>query len=313
MSDPEPRSRRLLSVAIAPKDKSDGENLLRALNSLLPEHWTAEIQSDFDGGKVLLSGDYELELQTICHRISHEYKIRIDVGEVKVAFRETIRKAAEAEGKYIRQVGGSGNYGHCMLRVEPNEPNKGYEFINDIHGGVVPKKYIDSIDRGVREALELGILAGFPIVDLKVTLFDGSYHEVDSNEMAFTFAGSIAFKEAARKASPVLLEPVMAVEITVPKEQMGAIADEISSRRGRIEGMEHHLVSVVVEATIPLAELLGVRRLRGCVYSNTFARYEKVIPGGGSDGGGAGITAQKPDGPKGKSGSAFAKSDEEPE
>jgi elongation factor G len=250
-------------------------------------------------------------LQIICQRISYEYKIGIDVSEIKVAFRETIRKTAEAEGKYIRQTGGSGNYGHCKLRIEPNEPGNGYEFINDVHSVVVPKEFIKPIDQGVQEVLELGVLAGFPIVDVKVTLFGGSYHEVDSNEMAFKFAGSIALKEAARKASPVLLEPVMAVEVTVPKEHMSVIVDEISSRRGRIEGIERHLVSTVVEAMIPLAELLGVRKLGGCPYSNSFARYEKVIPGSGTDRDGAGFTASKPDGPRGKSGSAFVKPDEE--
>ena len=178
-----------------------------------------------------------------------------------VAFRETIRKAAEAEGKYIRQTGGSGNYGHCWLRVEPNAPGEGYEFINEIKGGVVPKEYIKPIDQGVQGAMELGILAGFPMVDVKVTLFDGSYHEVDSNEMAFKFAGSIAFKEAARKAHPVLLEPVMAVEVTVPEEFMGVIIGDINSRRGRIEGMEHAGGSQVIKAMVPVAELLQLEPL----------------------------------------------------
>jgi elongation factor G len=153
--------------------------------------------------------------------MKREHKVEANVGEPKVAFRETIRKKAEAEGKYIKQTGGSGNYGHCKLRIEPNEPGAGYEFINAIKSGSVPKEYIKPIDQGVQGAIELGILAGYPLVDIKVTLYDGSYHEVDSNEMAFKFAGSIAFKEAARKASPVLLEPVMAVEVTVPEEHMG--------------------------------------------------------------------------------------------
>jgi elongation factor G len=201
-----------------------------------------------------------------------EHKVEANVGEPKVAFRETIRKMAEAEGKYIRQTGGSGNYGHCKLRVEPNEPGKGYEFINGIKGGTIPKEYIKPIDQGVQGAIELGILAGYPLVDIKVTLFDGSYHEV----------GSIAFKEAARKASPVLLEPVMAVEVTVPEEHMGTIIGDINSRRGRIEGMEHVGGSQLIKAIVPLKEMFGyVNDIRSSTqgrasYSMQFARYEEA-------------------------------------
>ncbi len=214
---PEP----VISVAIEPKTKADQEKMGIALSRLADEDPTFKVRTDEDSGQTIISGMGELHLEILVDRMKREHKVEANVGEPKVAFRETIRKSAEAEGKYIRQTGGSGNYGHCKLRVEPNEPGKGYEFINDIKGGVVPKEYIKPIDQGVQGALELGILAGYPIVDVKVHLYDGSYHEVDSNEMAFKFAGSIAFKEAARKASPVLLEPVMAVEVTVPEEHHG--------------------------------------------------------------------------------------------
>ena len=197
---PEP----VISVAIEPKTKADQEKMGIALSRLADEDPTFKVRTDEDSGQTIISGMGELHLEILVDRMKREHKVEANVGEPKVAFRETIRKPAEAEGKYIRQTGGSGNYGHCKLRVEPNEPGKGYEFINDIKGGVVPKEYIKPIDQGVQGALELGILAGYPIVDVKVTLYDGSYHEVDSNEMAFKFAGSIAFKEAARKASPVL-------------------------------------------------------------------------------------------------------------
>jgi elongation factor G len=208
--------------------------------------------------------------------------VEANVGEPRVAFRETIRKPAEAEGKYIRQTGGSGNYGHAKIKIEPNEVGKGYEFSNDIKGGTIPKEYIKPIDQGIQEALEGGILAGYPMVDIKVSLYDGSYHDVDSNEMAFKIAGSMAFKEAARKASPVLLEPVMAVEVTVPEEHMGTIIGDINSRRGRIEGMEHLGGSQVIKAIVPLKEMFGyVNDIRSSTqgrasYSMQFAHYEEA-------------------------------------
>ena len=275
---PEP----VISVAIEPKTKADQEKMGVALSKLADEDPTFKVRTDEDSGQTIISGMGELHLEILVDRMKREHKVEANVGEPKVAFRETIRKPAEAEGKYIRQTGGSGNYGHCWLRVEPNEPGKGYEFVNDIKGGVVPKEYIKPIDQGVRGALELGILAGYPIVDVRVILFDGSYHEVDSNEMAFKFAGSIAFKEAARKASPVLLEPVMAVEVTVPEEFMGVIIGDINSRRGRIEGMEHAAGSQVIKAIVPLKEMFGyVNDIRSSTqgrasYSMQFARYEEA-------------------------------------
>ena len=272
----------VISVAIEPKTKADQEKMGVALARLADEDPTFKVRTDEDSGQTIISGMGELHLEILVDRMKREHKVEANVGEPKVAFRETIRKKAEAEGKYIRQTGGSGNYGHCKLRVEPNTPGAGYEFVNEIKSGSVPKEYIKPIDQGVQGALELGILAGFPMVDVKVTLFDGSYHEVDSNEMAFKFAGSIAFKEAARKANPVLLEPVMAVEVTVPEEYMGVIIGDINSRRGRIEGMDRLAGSQVIKAIVPLKEMFGyVNEIRSSTqgrasYSMQFARYEEA-------------------------------------
>jgi elongation factor G len=275
---PEP----VISVAIEPKTKIDQEKMGVALARLAEEDPTFKVHTDEDSGQTIISGMGELHLEILVDRMKREHKVEANVGEPKVAFRETIRKAAEAEGKYIRQTGGSGNYGHCWLRIEPNEPGKGYEFINEIRGGVVPKEYIKPIDMGVRGAMEGGILAGFPMVDVKVALTDGSYHEVDSNENAFKIAGSVAFKEAAHRAKPVLLEPVMAVEVTVPEEFMGVIIGDINSRRGRIEHVEHAAGSQVIKAMVPLKEMFGyVNEIRSATqgrasYSMQFSRYEEA-------------------------------------
>jgi len=272
----------VISVAIEPKTKADQEKMGFALSRLADEDPTFKVRTDEDSGQTIISGMGELHLEILVDRMRREYKVDANVGEPKVAFRETIRKKAEAEGRYIRQTGGSGNYGDCWIRLEPNEPGKGYEFINEIKGGSIPKEYIKPIDQGIRGAMEMGILAGFPIVDVKVTLFDGSYHEVDSNENAFKIAGSIAFKEAARKASPVLLEPVMAVEVTVPEEFMGTIIGDINSRRGRIEGMGRVAGSQVIKALVPLKEMFGyVNDIRSSTqgrasYSMQFAHYEEA-------------------------------------
>jgi elongation factor G len=272
----------VISVAIEPKTKADQEKMGVALSRLADEDPTFKVRTDEESGQTIISGMGELHLEILVDRMKREHKVEANVGEPKVAFRETIRKSAEAEGKYIRQTGGSGNYGHCKLRIEPNTPGAGYEFVNAIKSGSVPKEYIKPIDQGVQGAIELGILAGYPLVDIKVTLYDGSYHEVDSNEMAFKFAGSIAFKEAARKASPVLLEPVMAVEVTVPEEYMGVIIGDINSRRGRIEGMEHVGGSQLIKAIVPLKEMFGyVNEIRSSTqgrasYSMQFARYEEA-------------------------------------
>jgi elongation factor G len=240
------------------------------------------VHTDQESGQTIISGMGELHLEIIVDRMMREYKVEANVGKPQVAYRETIRKESQAEGKYIRQTGGSGQYGHCKIRLGPNEAGKGYEFINDITGGSIPKEFIKPIDMGIREALEGGVLAGYPMVDVKVTLYDGSYHDVDSNEMAFKIAGSMAFKEAAKKASPVLLEPVMSVEVVVPEEFMGTIIGDLNSRRGRIEGMEHRAGSQVVKAIVPLANMFGyVNDMRSstqgrATYSMHFARYEEA-------------------------------------
>jgi elongation factor G len=275
---PEP----VISVAIEPKTKSDQEKMGMALARLSDEDPTFKVRTDIDSGQTIISGMGELHLEILVDRMKREHKVEANVGEPRVAFRETIRKMAEAEGKYIRQTGGSGNYGHVKIRLEPNEPGAGFQFIDAIRGGVVPKEYIKPTEQGIREALHNGVLAGYELVDFKATLFDGSYHDVDSNEMAFKIAGSMAFKEAAKKASPVLLEPVMAVEVTVPEEHMGTIIGDINSRRGRIEGMEHVGGSQVIKAMVPLKEMFGyVNDIRSSTqgrasYSMQFARYEEA-------------------------------------
>ena len=272
----------VISVAIEPKTKSDQEKMGVALSRLADEDPTFKVRTDLESGQTIISGMGELHLEILVDRMKREHKVEANVGEPRVAFRETIRKVAEAEGKYIRQTGGSGNYGHVKIRLEPGEPGTGFEFVDAIRGGVVPKEYIKPTEQGIREALTGGILAGYEMVDFKAFLYDGSYHDVDSNEMAFKIAGSMAFKEAARKASPVLLEPMMAVEVTVPEEHMGTIIGDINSRRGRIEGMEHLGGSQVVKAMVPLKEMFGyVNDIRSSTqgrasYSMQFARYEEA-------------------------------------
>ena len=272
----------VISVAIEPKTKADQEKMGVALSKLADEDPTFKVRTDHESGQTIISGMGELHLEILVDRMKREHKVEANVGEPRVAFRETIRKIAEAEGKYIRQTGGSGNYGHVKIRLEPNEPGAGFEFVDAIRGGVVPKEYIKPTEQGIRDALHLGILAGYEMVDFKAVLYDGSYHDVDSNEMAFKIAGSMAFKEAARKASPVLLEPMMAVEVTVPEEHMGTIIGDINSRRGRIEGMEHAGGSQVIKAMVPLKEMFGyVNDIRSSTqgrasYSMQFARYEEA-------------------------------------
>jgi elongation factor G len=272
----------VISVAVEPKTKADQEKMGMALGRLAQEDPTFKVHTDPDSGQTIISGMGELHLEIIVDRMMREYKVEANVGKPQVAYRETIRRHSEAEGKYIRQTGGRGQYGHAKIRLEPNEPGKGYEFINEIVGGSVPKEYIKPIDQGMQEAMEGGVLAGYPMVDVKATLYDGSYHEVDSNEMAFKIAGSMAFKEAARRASPVLLEPVMAVEVVTPEDYAGAIMGDLSSRRGRIEGMEHRAGSQVIKAIVPLAEMFGyATHMRSSTqgraeYSMHFARYEEA-------------------------------------
>jgi elongation factor G len=272
----------VISVAVEPKTKADQEKMGMALSKLAQEDPTFKVHTDPDSGQTIISGMGELHLEIIVDRMMREYKVEANVGKPQVAYRETIRKKSEAEGKYIRQTGGRGQYGHAKIRLEPQEPGKGYEFVNEIIGGSVPKEFIKPIDQGIREAMEGGVLAGYEMVDVKAILYDGSYHDVDSNEMAFKIAGSMAFKEAARKASPVLLEPVMAVEVVTPEDYAGVIMGDLSSRRGRIEGMEHRAGSQVISAIVPLAEMFGyATQMRSntqgrAEYSMHFARYEEA-------------------------------------
>jgi elongation factor G len=272
----------VISVAVEPKTKADQEKMGMALGRLAQEDPTFKVHTDPDSGQTIISGMGELHLEIIVDRMMREYKVEANVGKPQVAYRETIRKHSEAEGKYIRQTGGKGQYGHAKIKLDPQPAGLGYEFVNDITGGSVPKEFIKPIDQGIREALEGGILAGYPMVDVKATLYDGSYHDVDSNEMAFKIAGSMAFKEAARKASPVLLEPVMAVEVVTPEDYAGVIMGDLSSRRGRIEGMEHRAGSQVIKAIVPLAEMFGyATHMRSSTqgraeYSMHFARYEEA-------------------------------------
>jgi len=271
----------VISVAVEPKTKGDQEKMGVALSKLANEDPTFKVHTDPDSGQTIISGMGELHLEIIVDRMMREFSVQANVGKPQVAYRETIRKASEAEGKFIRQTGGRGQYGHVKIRIEPN-PAKGYEFVDDITGGAVPKEYIKPVGEGIREAMEGGVLAGYEMVDVKATLYDGSYHEVDSSEIAFKIAGSMAFKEAARRASPVLLEPMMSVEVVVPEEYMGDIIGDLNSRRGRVEGMEHRAGSQVIRSHVPLSEMFGYAtdmrsRTQGrATYSMHFARYEEV-------------------------------------
>jgi len=272
----------VIHVAVEPKTKSDQEKMGVALGKLAQEDPTFRVSTDPDSGQTVISGMGELHLEIIVDRMMREFNVQANVGKPQVAYRETIRKIAEAEGKYIRQTGGSGQYGHVKIRIEPNGAGKGYEFVNEVVGGTVPREFVKPVDQGIKEAMEGGVLAGYEMVDVKAVLYDGSYHEVDSNEMAFKIAGSMAFKEAARKASPVLLEPVMAVEVVVPEEYMGVIIGDLNSRRGRIEGIEHRAGSQVIKSMVPLAEMFGyATNMRSntqgrATYSMHFARYEEA-------------------------------------
>ena len=272
----------MIEVAVEPKTKADQEKMGVALSKLAQEDPTFQVRTDIDSGQTIIAGMGELHLEIIVDRMMREYKVEANVGKPQVNYRETIRGNAEAEGKYIRQTGGSGNYGHAKIRVSPNEPGKGYEFSNDTKGGTIPKEYIKPIDQGIQEAMLGGVLAGYEMVDVKVSLYDGSYHDVDSNEMAFKIAGSMAFKEAARKAKPVLLEPVMAVEVTVPEDYMGTIIGDLNSRRGRIEGMEMVGNTQAIRASVPLSTMFGyATHMRGATqgranYSMQFKQYEEA-------------------------------------
>ena len=278
MEFPEP----VISVAIEPKTKASQEKMSIALHKLAEEDPTFRTYTDEETGQTIISGMGELHLEIIVDRLLREFKVEANIGNPQVSYRESISQGAEAEGKYIRQSGGSGQYGHCKIKIEPQEAGKGFEFVNNIVGGAIPKEYIGPVQKGIEEATQAGVLAGYPVLDVKVTLYDGSYHEVDSSEMAFKIAGSMAFRQAVAKAAPVLLEPMMKVEITTPDEYLGDVMGDVSSRRGRIQGMNPKNGVHVLDAYIPLAEMFGYATdLRSntqgrATYSMQFDHYEKV-------------------------------------
>jgi elongation factor G len=272
----------VISIAIEPRTRADQDKMAIALNKLTEEDPTFQLRTDAETGQTIISGMGELHLEVIVDRLFREFKVEANVGRPQVAYRETITREAHAQGKHVRQTGGHGQYGDVWIRVAPNERGKGFEFINAIVGGVVPREYIKPVENGMREALENGIIAGYPMIDVKATLYDGSYHEVDSNEMAFKTAGSLAIKEATRKAAPILLEPVMLVEVTTSEEFYGDVIGDLNRRRGTILGMESRGAMVVVRGYVPLAEMFGyVNDLRSMTsgranYSMEFAHYDPV-------------------------------------
>ena len=247
----------VISVAVEPKTKVDQEKMGLALQRLAKEDPSFRMSTDQESGQTIISGMGELHLEIIVDRMRREFGVEANVGKPQVAYRETIRGTIESEGKFVRQSGGRGQYGHVWLKLEPNEQGKGYEFVNGIVGGTVPREYIPAVDKGVKEAVETGVIAGYPIVDVKVTLFDGSYHDVDSNEMAFKIAGSMGFKDGFRKAKPVLLEPIMKVEVVTPEEHSGDVIGDLNRRRGQITGMDEQAAGKVITAEVPLSEMFG--------------------------------------------------------
>jgi elongation factor G len=291
------KDRPILRLVVSPLNSADNTRLQAAVVEIAGQNTSVSVNAQSQEGHYSLEAMTESALDSICDRLRDEYHLLIDVSPPAVILLETVRKQAEAEGKYIRQTGGWGNYGHCKLRIEPAEPGKGYQFIDDISAGAVPSKYIDSIDQGIRAAMKQGVLAGFPVVDVKVMLYDGSYHETDSNPMAFTFAGSIAFKEAAKKASPVILEPMMSIEMEVPEELVAATRHEVNTHRGRIESSVTASGFSQIKAVVPLSELL-VSSSGIAVCPMEFAGYEAVRESGSSDENGSGVPANKPNGPR---------------
>jgi elongation factor G len=278
MEFPEP----VISVAVEPKTKSDQEKMGLALQRLAKEDPSFRVSTDQESGQTIIAGMGELHLDIIVDRMKREFKVEANVGKPQVAYRETIRGSVEQEGKFVRQSGGRGQYGHVWLKIEPQEEGKGYEFVNGIVGGVVPREYIPAVDKGVKEALEGGVIAGYPVVDVKVTIFDGSYHDVDSNEMAFKIAGSMALKDGVRKAKPVLLEPIMKVEVVTPEDYSGDVIGDLNRRRGQIHGMDDGPSGKVITAEVPLSEMFGyatsVRSMSQgrATFTMEFAKYLEV-------------------------------------
>lgn len=278
MDFPEP----VIAVAVEPKTKADQEKMSIALGKLAQEDPSFRVHTDEESGQTIIQGMGELHLEIIVDRMKREFNVEANVGKPQVAYRETIKANIEEEGKFVRQSGGRGQYGHVWLRIAPNEPGKGYEFENAIVGGVIPKEYIPAVDKGIQEQMQNGILAGYPVVDVKVTLFDGSYHEVDSSEMAFKIAGSMGFKQGALKAKPVLLEPIMSVEVVTPEDYMGDVMGDLNRRRGIVQGMEDSPAGKIIRAQVPLSEMFGyatdirsATQGRG-TFTMEFAHYAEV-------------------------------------
>jgi elongation factor G len=269
-------------VAVEPKTKADQEKMGVALNKLAQEDPSFRVHTDEESGQTIISGMGELHLEIIVDRMRREFKVESNVGKPQVAYRETVRATVEQEGKFVRQTGGRGQYGHVWIKLEPAQSATGYEFVNGIVGGVIPREYIPAVDKGIKEQVQNGVLAGFPVVDIKVTLFDGSFHEVDSSEIAFKIAGSMAFKEAVMRARPVLLEPIMRVEVVTPEEHMGDVMGDLNRRRGLVQGMDDSPSGKIVRADVPLSEMFGYATdLRSmtqgrAVYSMEFARYSEA-------------------------------------
>ena len=278
MKFPEP----VISMAIEPKTKQDQEKLGFSLQKLAQEDPSFRVRTDEETAQTIIAGMGELHLEIIVDRLMREFKVEANVGKPEVAYRETIRRRAEAEGKYIKQTGGRGQYGHVVLIVEPSEPGKGFEFVNKVVGGTIPREYIPAIEKGVRERMETGVLAGYPMRDVRVTVIDGSYHDVDSNEMAFKIAASMGFQDGCRRADPALLEPIMKVEVLVPQEYMGDVIGNLNGRRGKIQGIKVRAGSQAIDAAVPLSEMFGYAtdlrsRTQGrATYSMEFDRYEQV-------------------------------------
>ncbi|HYL02860.1 MAG TPA: elongation factor G [Steroidobacteraceae bacterium] len=274
----------VISVAVEPKTKADQEKMGLALQRLAKEDPSFRVSTDQESGQTIISGMGELHLEIIVDRMKREFKVEANVGKPQVAYRETIRAKVEQEGKFIRQTGGRGQYGHVWLKLEPNESGKGYEFINGVVGGTVPREYVPAVDKGIKEACDTGVIAGYPVVDVKVTLFDGSYHDVDSNEMAFKIAASMGFKEGFRRARPVLLEPIMKVEVVTPEEYSGDVIGDLNRRRGQVTGMEETPAGKAITADVPLSEMFGyattVRSMSQgrATFTMEFAKYVEVPP-----------------------------------
>ena len=282
---PEP----VMSVAIEPKTKADQEKLSQSLSKLAQEDPSFKVSFNEETGQTIISGMGELHLEIIVDRLLREFKVSANIGKPQVAYKETIKGVAKADGKFIRQTGGRGQYGHVFIEIEPLEPGKGFEFENKIIGGTIPREYIPAVEKGIREAADRGILAGYPVVDIKARLYDGSYHEVDSSEMAFKIAGSLAFKEAAKNAKPVLLEPIMSIEVVTPEEYMGDVIGDLNSRRGRVQNIERRGKVQVIKAQAPLAEMFGYAtdlrsKTQGrATFTMQFSHYDEV-PKGVSEG-----------------------------